>query len=171
MSTLVDHEIQAWAYKGGIRPFEPLLVNPVSINLRIGHSAKIETPSGLVNLDLSSYSENLPYLVPPGSWLLASTMEMVTIPGDMCGMVVLRSSAARRGWDHAQAGFVDAGWQGVLTLEFVNCLKYSFLPIYPGQQLVQLKLEQLREAPAKNYSMTGRYHGASTVEACKDSTL
>ena len=169
--TLVDHEIRSWAHRGGIRPFEPKLVNPNSINLRIGNTAKIETPNGIVPLDLGAYSENLPYLVQPGSWMLACTMENITIPGDMVGEVMLRSSAARRGWDHHKAGLVDAGWQGVLTLEFVNCLQYHALPIYPGQLLVQLKLEILDAAPTRTYSDTGRYQGASTCEGNKDQSL
>ena len=171
MSTLVDHEIASWAHKGGVQPFDLEMVNPATINLRVGNSAKIEGPWGLIDVDLGKYSERLPYVVPPRGWILTSTLEWVAIPTDMAGEVMLRSSAARRGWDHHKAGFIDPGWNGILTLEFVNCLGMTGLPIYPGLELVQMKLEMLQSTPSKNYRETGRYHGATTVEQCKDDRL
>ena len=136
MSTLVDWEIAEWAEAGGVTPFEPELINPASINLRVGTTAKIESISGIIDPDLGAYSKFMPYIVPGGSWILCDVMEAISIPPNMEGTVVLRSSAARRGWDHAMAGFVDPGYgfgkPSKLTLEFVNCLRHHALPIYPG---------------------------------------
>ena len=171
MSALVDYEIDRWAQGGAVTPFDPALVNPASLNLRVGTTAKIETQKGIMDLDLGAYSQQMPYLVPPGGWILTDVMELITLATDMEGTVVLRSSAARRGWDHAMAGFVAPGYRGRLTLEFVNCLRYQFLPIYPGIQLVQLRLNMLRQLPRRHYGQTGRYNNATQVEGCKDPTL
>ena len=110
MSTLVDWEIAEWAEAGGVTPFDPELINPASINLRVGTTAKIESMSGIIDLDLGAYSRRMPYIVPGGCWILCDVMEAISIPPTMEGTVVLRSSAARRGWDHAMAGFVDPGY-------------------------------------------------------------
>lgn len=172
MSTLVDFEIERWAQGGAVYPFDPSLVNPASLNLRVGITAKIEYRyEGFQDIALGAYSEQNPYLVPPGGWILTDCLESIRIPSDMEGVVVLRSSAARRGWDHAQAGFVDPGYSGRLTLEFVNCLKHQHLPIYPGIQLVQLRLNMLQTIPRKPYHLTGRYNNAQQVEGCKDPSL
>lgn len=177
MSSLVDFEIERWARGGAVTPFDPALVNPASLNLRVGTTAKVETPNGIVALDLSPYSQQLPYLVPPGGWILTDCMESIRLASDMEGTVVLRSSAARRGWDHAMAGFVDPGYGmgtpngSKLTLEFVNCLRHQYLPIYPGIQLVQLRINMLQTTPRRPYHLTGRYNNATQVEGCKDPTL
>lgn len=178
MSTLVDFEIERWAQGGAVYPFDPSLVNPASLNLRVGITAKIEYRyEGFQDIALGAYSEQNPYLVPPGGWILTDCLESIRIPSDMEGTVVLRSSAARRGWDHAMAGFVDPGYGmgtpngSKLTLEFVNCLKYQHLPIYPGIQLVQLRLNMLKRSPRMPYHLTGRYNNAQQVEGCKDPTL
>jgi deoxycytidine triphosphate deaminase len=177
MSTLVDWQIREWAQLGHMTPFDPAQVNPASVNLRIGTTAKIETESGIYPLELGCYSQGTPYLVPPGGWILTDVMEAISIPPYMEGTVVLRSSAARRGWDHAMAGFIDPGYgygkgkASKLTLEFVNCLRHHSLPIYPGQALVQLRLNRLQVEPMEHYGTTGRYNGAACVEGCKDPSL
>lgn len=178
MSALVDYEIENWARGGAVQPFDPAMINPASMNLRVGTTAKIEVRDrGIMDLDLGAYSRDMPYLVPPGGWILTDCLESIRLATDMEGSVVLRSSAARRGWDHAFAGFVDPGYGmgtpngSKLTLEFVNCLKYQYLPIYPGIQLVQLRLNLLKTTPRRPYHLTGRYNDATQVEGCKDPTL
>ena len=71
MSALVDYEIARWAQGGAVTPFDPALVNPASLNLRVGTTAKIEVRDrGFMDLDLGAYSQDMPYLVPPGGWIL-----------------------------------------------------------------------------------------------------
>lgn len=164
MSTLVDWQIRKLAgLNQGIRPFNEEQLNPASYNLRIG-------PNGLTEsgrkIDLVEGFE-----VPPGGFILTDVMEIVRVPPSHEAQVILRSSAARKGWDHALAGFVDPGYRGVLTLEFVNCLQTRPLFIQTGMELVQLKFSFLNAIPEKDYSATGRYFGASEVEACKDKTI
>ncbi|QNJ25889.1 dUTPase family protein [Synechococcus sp. SYN20] len=167
MSTLVDHQIRNLARSAdAIQPYSEEQLNPASYNLRIGTKGIIETPRGRRTVDLTNG-----FKVVPGGWILTDVEELISIPSDVEAQVILRSSAARRGWDHALAGYVDPGYEGRLTLEFVNCLKYEHLTIQTGMQMVQLKLSGLDALPERDYSLTGRYSGATEVEDCKDSTL
>ena len=125
----------------------------------------------MYEVDLSDCSAERPFLVDPGEFLLTHTAEVVTL-GDMLeAEVCLRSSAARAGWNHALAGYVDPGWSGSLTLEFQNIRRFQALPIYPGQQLVQLRLRRLPQPPVSHYGITGRYQGDQSVNGCQDFTI
>jgi len=175
MSTLVDYRIRQLAEKRQlIEPFSEEQLNPASYNLTIGQKAFIEAPiigpdrteDGLTPVDLTKG-----FWVPPGGWILTDVQEVIDVPPNLEAQVILRSSAARKGWDHALAGFVDPGYKGRLTLEFVNCLKHHSLEIKTGLQMVQLKFSLLDSIPEQHYAQTGRYHDAVAVEGCKDETL
>lgn len=178
---LIDRELRQLIAAGGIERCPLELVNPASVNLTVGPTAEIEVPepdrlgnytrSRKEKISLAGTSRESPYWVDPGGWILCDVEQELHLPDDHEAQVILRSSAARCGWDHALAGFVDPGYHGVLTLEFVNCLRYGRLPIYQGLQLVQLRVYRLPVAPERPYSMTGRYHRAMAVEGNKDQTL
>jgi len=137
--------IRAWAELGGIDPFDPTLVNPASIDLRIGSRVvALDMPGG----ELDCYTIDLW----PGKPILATTVEFVRLPDDVAGAVYLKSSWARRGLDHALAGWVDPGFCGQLTLELHA---HRPLTISPGSPVVQLVLMRLGEATEKPYQ--GRY--------------
>ena len=137
--------ILAWAESGGIDPFDPALVNPASIDLRIGSCVvALDMPGGELNcmtIDLW-----------PRKPILATTVEVVHLPDDIAGAVYLKSSWARRGLDHALAGWVDPGFCGQLTLELHS---HRPLTIAPGSPVVQLVLMRLGEPTEMPYQ--GRY--------------
>lgn len=178
---LVDKELKQFIAAGGIHncPFD--LVNPASVNLEVGDSARIEMPitngqgviigSSMEPLDLRNFSQRKPYMLAPGAFLLTDVKQVLRLPADYEAQVILRSSAARAGFDHALAGYVDPSYCGRLTLEFVNCRRYQHLGVYPGQQLVQLRIYKLPEPPSVGYDRTGRYYMAKEVEANKDLTI
>jgi len=180
MSTLVDWQIRRMALEGpahGIEPYREEQLNPASYNLKVGTKGIIEIApqrSWRGSNEAKTRQEidlTRGFNLAPGGWILVDVEEFIKIPRNMEAQVILRSSAARRGWDHALAGFVDPGYQGRLTLEFVNCLKYEYLEIKTGMELVQLKLSKLEQQPERDYSQTGRYYGANMVEGCKDSNI
>ncbi len=178
---LIDTELHRFIAAGGVDSCPSHLVNPASINLTIGSTAIIEVPepdslgyytkSRQENISLENTSQERPYMVDAGEWINCDVEQDLHLPDDHEAQVILRSSAARQGWDHALAGFVDPGYHGRLTLEFVNCRRYGRLPIYRGLQLVQLRIYQLPQAPERPYRQTGRYYGAQRVEANKDPSL
>ncbi len=171
MTTLVDSQIRKWALSGGLKPFRDELINPASVNLTIGTLIKIDTPHGLELVDISRNTPENPFLVRPHEWLLAHTAETVTLGNMLEGELVLRSSAARAGWNHAFSGYADPGWQGSLTLELWNVRPFHILAIYPGLELVQLRLRRLSRPPENDYSVTGRYQGDTTVNSNQDPTI
>lgn len=172
MTTLVDRQLRTWMHRGGLNPADYSLVNPASVNLRIGTVLTVESPGGgTYEVDISDTHVNNPFLVDPGEWILTHTQEIVTLTDRMEAEVCLRSSAARAGWQHALAGYIDPGWSGQITLEFQNVRRFQVLPIYPGLELCQLRVRGLDLAPSADYSKTGRYQGDMGVQVNKDKTL
>ncbi|ACY75813.1 predicted protein [Cyanophage PSS2] len=169
--------------------FDRERVNQATYNMRLGDRVVVEAgeiiadmgrfenhdrlflPDGLVELDISNATEERPLYIAPGQWILSEVSEVIRIPKQCEAQVLLRSSAARRGWDHAIAGYVDPGYEGRLTLEFVNCRRYRSLPVYPGLELVQLKITLLPNTPNSSYAETGRYFGDESVQTCQDGTI
>ena len=73
MSTLIDRQIRSWGQSGGIEPFNPALINPASVNIRIGNTLKVESPGGtMYDVDISDCNYERPFLVDPGEFILNS---------------------------------------------------------------------------------------------------
>lgn len=75
----------------------------------------------------------------PGQFVLGATLEFLSIPANIVGQVVSRSSWGRLGLLVATAVAVQPGFRGVLTLELVNT---GAVPIVlrPGLRVAQLQL-------------------------------
>lgn len=90
----------------------------------------------------------------PGYFYLLSTQESIRVPATHQAFVLLRSSAARSGMQHAQAGYADPGFHGQITLEIHTTLPVR---IQAGQRLVQILYQRLTEATRRPY--VGKYNG------------
>ena len=78
------------------------------------------------------------FVLHPGAFLLASTLEFIRLPSDIAGRLEGRSSFGRLGLQvHATAGFVDPGFEGVLTFELINSGKLP-IKVFPGIRLGQI---------------------------------
>ena len=88
----------------------------------------------------------------PGEFILAHTAEVIHLPDDVCGMVLLRSSAARAGYEHSFAGWVDPGFRGTIVAELRNNLHNHMLPIEVGMRLLQVVLIKMSLPAANPYS-------------------
>ena len=133
---------------GLVTPYDPELVNPASIDLRLSDEwidmrRNVKHSTELIHLE-------------PGDAILASTLEYVRIPKSAAGLVLLKSSLARQGLDHALAGWCDPSFNGNLTLEL-----HAHRPItlMAGQRIVQLVLFSMFAPPQRSYAETGRYQG------------
>jgi dCTP deaminase len=148
---LPDYKITEWALPGGVRPFIGENVNPASLDLTLG--------AGYIDLITGDRHELEPMGVltlQPGQAILASTTEYIKMPADCAGMIVLKSSMARKGLDHALAGFIDPSFEGEITLELHT---HRMIRLTRGQRIVQLILLRLESLPLKGYGETGRYNG------------
>lgn len=78
------------------------------------------------------------FLLKPGEFVLAQTLETICLPPDLVGMVEGRSSWARLGVTiHVTAPKIDPGFTGNITLEMSNLGKVPIL-LRAGDQPAQL---------------------------------
>ena len=98
---------------------------------------------------------------------MAPTLEWVRIPDDLCAQFILKSSRGREGIEHLFAGFIDAGFEGILTLELLNARQLHPVKVWPGMRIGQLVFERLDAMPRRSYRETGRYCGDTTVQESK----
>ncbi len=161
MTALPDFMIDKWAESGGVSPFDPALINPASIDLRWSGQWRVAWRQG--------WSETIkdlkPLTIAQHEFYLLDTLETVTIPTTLCGLLMLKSSLGRQGLEHCHAGFFDPGFSGTATLEVTNLAPWP-LVIEKGQPIVQLVLFKMADVPKRDYRVTGRYGGqAGPTEA------
>ena len=91
----------------------------------------------------------------PGEFVLGSTVERVRLPDDLVGRLEGKSSLGRLGLlIHSTAGFVDAGWDGYLTLELSNVANLP-ITVYPGMKIGQISFLRMT-TPADDPLRLGR---------------
>ena len=91
--------------------------------------------------------------------MLGSTLERVALPDDLVARLEGKSSLGRLGLlIHSTAGFVDAGWDGHLTLELSNVANLP-IAIYPEMKIGQISFLQMTTAAEHPYGS-----GASGIE-------
>ena len=122
-----DSKIAKWAAAGGITPFDETLVNPASLDLRIGNQIREphEMWSWLSDVDIQSHIDNgtiddLPkwgepktfdaFWLFPKRFVLCHSLEFVQIPVDAACILVLKSSWGRKGLNHSHSGWGDPGF-------------------------------------------------------------
>ena len=142
-----------------IDPWEPALVQPASVDLRLGDSFRVFHNHRVTGIDLRDPPTNLteevviadgdPFVIHPGEFALGRTQEHVEIPDDLVARIEGKSSLGRLGLIvHATAGFVDPGFKGTLTLEIANLTRVP-IKLYTGLPIAQLSFMTL-DAPAEH---------------------
>lgn len=89
--------------------------------------------------------------VQPGEFLLAHTQEVVNLPDYLVGYLQGRSSVGRLSLFVENAGLVDAGFHGDLTLELFNSGKNT-IALKPGMRICQMTIHEHDESPNVAYS-------------------
>lgn len=143
---------------------EPLVENsiqPASIDCRLDSNFLVVEDRNMHTIDLNSEIlyreiEDEFITIPPNSFLLATTMERVKLPDDLTAFVEGRSSIGRMGLFIQNAGWVDPGFEGQITLELYNA---NSLPIrlQAGRRICQLVFCKMDQKAAVPYS--GKYQG------------
>ncbi len=155
-----------------IEPYDEAAIQPSSVDLRLDHRFIVFRNHTMGHIDLKANLESLtdmveasdddPFILHPSEFVLGSTAERVAIPADLVGRIEGKSSLGRLGLlIHTTAGFVDAGWDGQLTLEFSNV---SSLPItlYPGMKIGQISFIRMTTEADNPYgtgSLGSKYQG------------
>jgi dCTP deaminase len=150
-----------------VDPFDPSLVNPASLDIRVGHTAKLRVLHGYQDYRLDAYNQDNPYWMSPGDRLLVASLEKFCLPPFVCAQFKLKSSRGREWYGHQLAGFCDPGWcHSCLTMELTND-DLAPLPIFPGLRIGQLVFSLTLATPDRDYSVTGRYNGDKAVSGSK----
>lgn len=90
-------------------------------------------------------------LISSGEFILAHTEEHVHLPKDAVGFLHGRSSVGRLGLFVHNAGLVDAGFAGNLTLELYNASRNT-IALDTGMRICQMTLHAHENAPEIDYS-------------------
>lgn len=169
MSILCDWQIQAQCEGGMVFPFDPALVNPASLDVRLGRHIRIEQASSaemvLLDLEREGYTQAEPYVMRPGQFILAETIETFCLPDLIAAQFMLKSSRAREGLEHLMAGYCDPGWHGSkLTMELHNSRQLAGVALWPGMKIGQMVFHRMDQAPIRSYAVTGRYNNDAQVQ-------
>ena len=169
MGILPDYEIVCLSRRGMVNPYDPTLVNPASLDVRLGENLLIEDKqtSELQPFSITGHTKEAPFMLQPREFVLAETLEQFKIPTAVAGQLALKSSRAREGIEHLMAGYIDPGYEGRLTLELVNARVLHPVPLWPGMRIGQIVFHKMSLLPNKDYSQTGRYQGDQQVQASK----
>jgi len=144
-----------------IEPLDFAQIQPASVDLRISDEILI-LKGEEIDFDKEPEYEKIKkseIILPPKTHVLVRTIENVELPNDVGGMVKLRSSLSRIGVIFNNAGWVDPGFKGTLTLSVFNS-KDVPVKIKPGTRFFQLILMRL-DKESEGYS--GKYLGQKEV--------
>jgi dCTP deaminase len=169
---LSDRDIAKLCREGMITPFDEYLLNPASLDVRLGTNIMIETKDSdelqLEELTPALITKDNPFSLHPNEFILAQTLEIFDIPDDICGQFALKSSLARAGFEHSLAGWVDPGFNSsVLTLELKNARQHRSVPLWPGMRIGQIIFMRMSSRPDVSYRDCGRYNSDKRVMGCK----
>ncbi len=136
-------------------------IQPASVDLRLGsHFLKLDEHN-IPYIDLENPAKYISFekdeiILPPHSFILATTMEYVRLPNNLTAFVEGRSSIGRMGLFIQNAGWVDPGFEGEITLELYNA---NQLPIRlkSGRRVCQLVFAQMDQEAF--YPYQGKYQG------------
>ncbi len=148
-----------------IEPFEPTMIQPSSIDVRLDRFFRVFENHRYPHIDPAIEQPHLtrmiepegedPFILHPGEFVLASSYEVITLPDDIASRLEGKSSLGRLGLlTHSTAGFIDPGFSGHVTLELSNV---ATLPIklWPGMKIGQLCLFRLETPAERPYGSSG----------------
>ncbi len=131
-----------------IRDPDPDLVNPASIDVRVGPEMRREVgPDEWQAVDLTRG----PVYLAPGELALVPTLEWLTVPNGYAVELRLKSAGTRQGYDASMAAWFDPGWCGVGTMEIRNVTRFRPLPMECGMRLAQIVVHQLDQPAVRPY--------------------
>lgn len=139
IKVMIDTEQIKNTYEGAL--------NPASINIRLGNTFLVPKPNQIVTLgeevqyDKFTISDSEKMIINAGEFMLATTKEWIDVPISAVAFVQGRSSIGRACLSIQNAGFVDPGFKGHITLELKNDGPFpiELIPGYPVGQLIYME--------------------------------
>lgn len=171
---LSDRDIRAALDSGrlGIDPYDAALVQPSSVDVRLDKYFRVFNNTRYTHIDpaqrqdelttLVAPAEGEPFVLHPGEFVLASTLEKFTIPTHLAGRLEGKSSLGRLGLlTHSTAGFIDPGFHGHITLELSNVANLPIV-LWPNMKVGQLALFRMTspaDVPYGTGKLGSKYQG------------
>ena len=155
-----------------IDPLDPQDIQPSSVDLHLDNRFRVFLNHTRRVIDVKQdqteltqeviVDEDDAFVLHPGEFALGSTLERVAIPDDLVGRIEGKSSLGRLGLlIHTTAGFVDAGWDGHLTLELSNVANLP-ITLYPEMKIGQISFIHMTtpaDVPYGASSLGSKYRG------------
>lgn len=144
-----------------VDPLKIEQIQPASIDIRIGNTYSVveDSSSGIIDLNGEIVYKQITaekYILLPGQFVLATTMEYFELPDNLTAFVEGRSSLGRMGLFIQNAGWVDPGFKGEITLELFNANRCA-IELRAGRRVGQLVFAQLDDTALNPYR--GKYQG------------
>lgn len=171
---LSDRTIREQLLAGRIRiePIDESDIQPSSVDLHLGSRFQVFRNSRYPYIDPSMDQAGLtelveataeePFVLHPGEFVLAATVETLTLPDDVVARLEGKSSLGRLGLlIHSTAGYIDPGWEGTITLELSNVANLPIL-LSPGMAIGQVSFMMMTTPVDRPYGTAGlrsRYQG------------
>lgn len=155
-----------------IEPLDESCIQPSSVDLHIDGAFRVFRNHTMGIIDVKTDTSELTELVEiepdgvfilhPGEFVLGTTLERVALPDDLVARLEGKSSLGRLGLlIHSTAGFVDAGWDGQLTLELSNVASLP-ITLYPNMKIGQIsfiKMTTAADHPYGSGEVGSKYQG------------
>ena len=180
---LSDRDIMAAIDEGRIRidpaPDLEKQLGSVSVDFRLGTTFMVFEHSRFSYIDprhpqsigeamrTIEVPEDEPFIMQPGDFALASTIECLELPDDLLGRLEGRSSIARLGITvHSTAAVFEPGWIGTATMELSNLGRMA-VALYPGMRVCAFSFQTVSSPVMTPYRMkaNNKYAGQITPKA------
>lgn len=156
---LSDRDIQH-ALRSGLIRISPSIdsktqLGSCSVDLRLGKQFRVFNHSTIAYIDPTDVKtsqdmmrevvlkKGQPFILQPGDFVLATTVETITLPSTLIGRLEGRSSLGRLEIVvHSTASIFDAGWHGVVVMELGNLGRMP-VALYPGMRICSMTFEEL----------------------------
>lgn len=162
-----------------IEPYDPRLIQPASIDVRLDSRFLVFRNTRRAYIDIKTPAEDLmelievapdqPMFVHPGEFLLGSTLESIGVPDDIVAQLEGRSSLGRLGIViHSTAGFIDPGFTGHITLEISNLANLP-VTLYSGMRIGQISFLRMSTSAERPYGSErgSKYSGQQVPTASR----
>lgn len=161
---LSDRDIERYLAEGRIKltpaPDLATQLGSCSIDCRLGNTFRVFEHSRNAFIDPRSPTslsdamrkivvpEGEAFIIQPGDFVLASTVEVLELPDDLLARLEGRSSLGRLGIIvHSTAAVFEPGWRGSATMELGNLGRMA-VALYPGMRICSFTFELL-SSPAR----------------------
>lgn len=152
-----------------ISPINNEQIQPASVDIRLGDTFSIveDSHTGIISLENEIKYKTIKtdtYVLLPGQFVLATTMEYIDLPNDLTAFVEGRSSLGRMGLFIQNAGWVDPGFKGEITLELYNANRCA-IELKAGRRVGQLVFAKMDSTALNPYN--GKYQGQKGATGSK----